>query len=51
MSVQSVFATLDPLTGAPFWAAYHAMDASDQAIAQGELQRASMVQKPRSSTQ
>ncbi len=38
MSVQSVFAILDPLTGAPFWAAYHAMGPGDQAIAQGELQ-------------
>lgn len=37
MSVQSVFATLDPLSGLPFWTAYHAMDGADQAIANWEL--------------
>ena len=38
MSVQSVFAILGPLTGEAFWSAYHAMDAGDQQIADGELQ-------------
>ncbi len=38
MSIQTVFLTLGPLTGGPFWSAYHAMDAGDQQIADGELQ-------------
>lgn len=37
MSVLTVFSTLGPLSGLPFWTAYHAMDAADQGVANSEL--------------